>query len=296
MDDAIALAPTAGAVGGLATRAGAPGFLTKSAENPALVAVIEGRLGSEAGPDAMHVHWPRTADSGVTLGFGYDLKKRTAPGVEGDLREAGRRCGIVLDQARIEILKEGVGLTGADKKDGEKSAERFVEEHRGAIGELPPALLEALFELEYPRQEEKARLIATSPRPSGGTDDVNAASRARHENREGRHGDHPLPADYYVLTPDAWEALHPRMRELLADMAYQGQYSYDRVARINEALKRHAGNHRDQFEAVRAYLESLNSKDVRTRSRIDFIRRTVSELSSTHEDLGSGMGAPVLPK
>ena len=56
-------------------------------------------------------------DSGVTIGHGYDLKKRTRSEVESDLRQAG------VGSADAATIAQGVGLKGS-------RADEFARNHK----------------------------------------------------------------------------------------------------------------------------------------------------------------------
>ncbi|WP_242506259.1 hypothetical protein [Pectobacterium zantedeschiae] len=67
------------------------------------------------------VHWPGNAKSGVTLGRGYDMGKRTKGEVYADML----RIGIGSEKA--SLIAKGAGLKGA-------AAALFVKEYRSKIG------------------------------------------------------------------------------------------------------------------------------------------------------------------
>jgi hypothetical protein len=84
-----------------------------------------------------HIYWPG-GDSGVTLGRGYDMGRRTRCAVYEDLINA---C-IAPDQAAT--ISAGAGLHGPP-------AQQFVNEHKASIGDITREQQQALFNIDYPR-------------------------------------------------------------------------------------------------------------------------------------------------
>jgi LysM repeat protein len=74
----------------------------------------------------------------------------------------------------------------------------------------------------------------------------------------------------FVMSEGEWNSLHPAMIEFITDLTYQGgTYGWDRVAKINKALKDNLGDNLKQFKAVRElftgsymddYFESIRLK------------------------------------
>jgi GH24 family phage-related lysozyme (muramidase) len=103
------------------------------------------------GPATLVPHWPG-GNSGVTLGYGYDLGGRTRAEVLADLRASG------LDAAEAEILAGAAGRTGAD-------ARQWVDRHGGGL-RLTPEQREALFSRTVPPYEAAVRrgvAVAVNP-------------------------------------------------------------------------------------------------------------------------------------
>lgn len=90
------------------------------------------------------IHWPGTAEAGVTLGRGYDMGQLTPEQVIKDLTTAG------LAPPRAVEFAKGAGKRG-------QSAGDFVRENREKLGEITHAVQKALFELTYPLYVERAR-------------------------------------------------------------------------------------------------------------------------------------------
>lgn len=187
------------------------------------------------GDDALtgHIHWPGTAASGVTLGKGYDIGSRSKTEVITDLTTAG------MGQSQAERIAEGCGLKGNAARD-------FVRQNRESVGEIARDVQYALLAGQLDRFREKARDTATNT--TADRDNRNAAGRERKEG---------VAAGTYVMTIEQWDGLHPAMVEFLTDLIYQGgYYGYDRVAKVNTALKTNHGDHLAQFKAVLALFES----------------------------------------
>lgn len=104
--------------------------------------------GQEGGPyHSRRLHVP-TPSSGLTIGRGYDLKRRTAAGIRADLEAAGLAA---MDAAR---LAGAAGLSGDEAK-------AFVTEHGLEGFEISAEVQLRLFELEYQRQLADTRRLAT---------------------------------------------------------------------------------------------------------------------------------------
>jgi hypothetical protein len=71
-----------------------------------------------------HLHHP-SAESGITIGRGYDMKERTEKEIVKGLTGAG------LSQTAAEAFAKGAGLKGPE-------ADKFVEENRGKLGHISP--------------------------------------------------------------------------------------------------------------------------------------------------------------
>jgi hypothetical protein len=130
-----------------------------------LVQPNRGRLtfdaeGQEGGPfHSRHLHVPSSA-SGLTIGRGYDMKRRSKSDVRDDLAAAG------LDTALAALISQAAGMQGA-------AAEEFIEENDLEDFEITWDQQLALFETEYARMEADTRRLATKAdvtRAYGATD------------------------------------------------------------------------------------------------------------------------------
>jgi hypothetical protein len=102
--------------------------------------------GKEGGPyHSRWLHWPGGA-SGVTLGRGYDMKKRKSPEVLSDLREAGVSANLA-DQ-----FAQGAGKSG-------DAASQFVTDNRTLLGNITPGQQKRLFEKVYNWYEQDVRRL-----------------------------------------------------------------------------------------------------------------------------------------
>lgn len=124
------------------------------------------------------VHWPGNPESGVTLGRGYDMGKRT----KGEIYSDMLRIGIGSEKANL--IAKGAGLKGG-------AAATFVKEYKAKIGEITHQQQSALFNMIYSGYIKIAK------------------------NRYAR---------YSSDVPDRvnWDELHPAIRDILVDLAYQG--------------------------------------------------------------------------
>lgn len=187
------------------------------------------------GDDALtgHIHWPGTSSSGVTLGKGYDIGSRSKTEVITDLTTAG------MSQSQAERIAEGCGLKGNAARD-------FVRQNRASVGEIARDVQYALLAGQLDRFREKARDTAT-----------NTTAESSNRNAAGRERKEGVAAGTYVMTIEEWDGLHPAMVEFLTDLIYQGgYYGFDRVAKVNTALKSNHGDHLGQFKAVLELFES----------------------------------------
>jgi hypothetical protein len=129
------------------------------------------------------IHWPGNAESGVTLGRGYDMGNRTPEQVTQDLVNAG----MIVDQARH--FAAGAGLKG-------EAAHRFVTDHRAALGEITHSVQKRLFENIYPQYVARAR------------------ANYDHWTRDAR--------GTVLAGKVPWDQLDPAIRDILVDFVYQG--------------------------------------------------------------------------
>jgi hypothetical protein len=186
------------------------------------------------------IHWPETAESGVTIGFGYDIGARSQAQVKMHLTQAG------MDASTVQKIIPGAGLQGS-------FAENFVEENADDIGNISAAILQNLFTIARKEKYEDMKNTATSTTASkyvsnGETNYVNA--KAREEKDE-------VEAGTYVMSATEFAGLHPAIVEFMLDLTYQGGfYKYQRVASINKILKANLNNPQLQLKGLRTYFQS----------------------------------------
>ena len=143
------------------------------------------------------IHWPTGANSGVTIGRGYDMGQRSKAQVQADLISAG------VDKRTAIKLSAGVGLRGNE-------AAKFVRENKNALPELTAQQELALFsKVTYPRYENEARRIATKP-------DVVQA--------------------YGALDVDELKNTQPELSSVLVDLLYRGDYTSGTRKILQKAL------------------------------------------------------------
>lgn len=95
------------------------------------------------------IHWPGHA-SGVTIGRGYDLGKRSALEIISDLTKAG------VPREDVAIMARAAGLTGV-------AARNFVEHYKDQIPEISPTAEHRLFfDIAFPRYEADTKRIFES--------------------------------------------------------------------------------------------------------------------------------------
>jgi hypothetical protein len=118
-----------------------------------LVQPDRGRLtfdaeGQEGGPfHSRHLHVPSSA-SGLTIGRGYDMKRRSKADVRDDLAAAG------VDATMASLISQAAGMQGA-------MADEFIEENDLEDFEITWDQQLALFETEYARMVADTRRLAT---------------------------------------------------------------------------------------------------------------------------------------
>lgn len=260
--------PKAGAESGADTDTEASHSL--NSPPPDTLLIQRGKLTMQGeGSDAQtrYIHWPNTASSGVTLGKGYDIGSRSAAQVIHELIAAG------MPKVQAEKVAKGAGLKGND-------AAAFVTANKSAVGEISREVQYNLLATMLDQYTEKARHTATDTTPD--SDNRNAAGR---EKKLG------LSRGSLVLSSQQWNNLHPALVEFLTDLIYQGgYYGYDRVAKINAALKAHDGDTLAQLEAVRGlfaddgdqnsfmdkYAASIGESEGKKGSTENFYGKTVS--------------------
>lgn len=215
--------------------------------------------GEGLGPETLTIHWPAGA-SGVTIGFGYDMKERSADDIKADLVAAG------ISEANAGSLSGGAGLRGA-------TAQKWVDDNK----QQPWATITAeqraaLFRQSFPGYRDRARNLATSRTPTAGSARVNAASR-----------DVSLR---FVVPTERWDQLHPAVIEVLTDMAYSGAYSYGRHESINPILMDEKLTPVEQLQQIRPILEALPRQvqaPERRRLRLQFIDTIIGRLQTQQQ-------------
>jgi hypothetical protein len=104
--------------------------------------------GQEGGPfHSRRLHVP-TANSGLTIGRGYDMKLRSKSEIRDDLLAAG------LEAAMATLISQAAGLRG-------EQAEEFIEENQLEDFEITSDAQLKLFEIEYERQAKDTQRLAT---------------------------------------------------------------------------------------------------------------------------------------
>lgn len=211
----------------------------------------------------MRVYWPETPSSGVTLGIGYDLGSRSTEGVLSDLVSAG------MSQEQANIISEAAGAScytlifavfllrflpfvSSPQREGLKGelANQWVAQNRDQVGVIEESVVRSLFSTQFPAYTDEAKTFAIDVNPSPGLHALNARSREL-------AADPPKDLYTYVMKEDQWNNLHPAMIELITDLKFHGGfYAYDRIAKINEVLIAHDGDHLEQFRSVAALFGS----------------------------------------
>ncbi len=221
----------------------------------------EGAIVKEGEGDDLYIHWPKLGDSGVTLGYGYDLGKKKKGEVEADLMQAG------LPPEQIQKLLPAVGLT-------QQAAGNFVAKNRTAIGPITNEQRDLLFRPVY--EDKKAH---SKSRATGSS--VNNYTAAHYAKLEGRE------ETDWQLSDEEYEALHPAIKELLADMTYQGAYKYREdwggsYRDIQPILKAEVSDI-EKLEQLKAHLERFASVApeegmvTRTNIRINFLADAIQQ-------------------
>jgi hypothetical protein len=213
--------------------------------------------GEGLGPETLTIHWPAGA-SGVTIGYGYDMKERSAEDIIANLTEAG------ISRENATSLAGGAGLEGA-------AAQRWVAANRRQPwATITSEQRAALFRQLFPAYRARARNLATDRTPTRGSARVNAASRDPQTLQ-------------YVIPRERWDALHPGVIELLTDMTYSGAYSYSRHETINPILMDERLTPVEQLQQIRPILEGLPraaQAPERRRLRLQFIDDLIARLQA----------------
>jgi uncharacterized protein (TIGR02594 family) len=218
------------------------------------------RRAEGTGPRTLTIHWPHTANSGVTLGYGYDMGGRNRTGIITDLTNAG------VSPANAAHLADAAGLRGNDARD-------FVTNHNTEPwATISDEQRTALFNQIYPNYQARARELATSTIPSRGRR-VNAAARG----------------EQYIVPRETYDQLHPVIREILTDLTYPGQYSYGRHESINPILNDDRLSTLEKLRAIRDYLNAPETKGIgrrqRIRMRTNLINQAISEIEGRIAEL-----------
>jgi hypothetical protein len=104
--------------------------------------------GQEGGPyHSRRLHVP-SANSGLTIGRGYDMKLRSKSEIRDDLAKAG----LAITEAAL--ISQAAGLKGEE-------AEEFIEENDLEDFEITSEAQLALFTIEYERKAKDTRRLAT---------------------------------------------------------------------------------------------------------------------------------------
>ncbi|MEX2453098.1 MAG: hypothetical protein WD470_00250 [Rhodospirillaceae bacterium] len=118
------------------------------AVRPARGALTFDAEGQEGGRyHSRHFHVPSPA-SGLTIGRGYDMKRRSRADIRDDLVAAG------IEPATAALISQAAGRCGPE-------AEEFIEENGLEDFEITVEQQLRLFEIEYARQEADTRRLAT---------------------------------------------------------------------------------------------------------------------------------------
>ncbi|MDY4367377.1 calcium-binding protein [Pectobacterium brasiliense] len=124
------------------------------------------------------IHWPGKTKSGVTLGRGYDMGKRTKGEIYSDMLR------VCIGSEKASLIATGAGLKGG-------AAATFVKMYKEKIGVITHQQQMELFNIIYVGYIEIAK---------------------------------KRYARYSTNVPDRadWAELHPAIRDILVDLAYQG--------------------------------------------------------------------------
>ncbi|MEH5010265.1 peptidoglycan-binding protein [Phytobacter diazotrophicus] len=91
------------------------------------------------------LHWPE-GDSGVTIGRGYDMKKRSAGRILTEMRQSG------IEEYRAIICSKAAGLYG-------RNAFKFVKDYGPLVGEITHIQQIQLFDISYSEKREYAKFF-----------------------------------------------------------------------------------------------------------------------------------------
>lgn len=121
-----------------------------SALNPKMGKVTFDSEGNEGGPfHSRKLHVPG-AKSGLTVGRGYDLKKKTPAKIIQELTSVG------IDRKDATTLSKASGLSG-------QSAKNFIKTHKLEKYEITQQQQVKLFEISYKEEEAETKRLCTKP-------------------------------------------------------------------------------------------------------------------------------------
>lgn len=205
------------------------------------IAYEEGEVTRGSEGNTLTIHWPEKANSGVTIGYGYDMGSRRRNSIINHLTTAG------IPKSNAALLADAAGKKG-------DSADQFVQKFsKSTWATITDKQRTALFNQIYPSYQSRARSLATSTTPvkskKGG---VNAAARG----------------NQYIVPTEIYDALHPVIKEILTDITYPGQYSFGRHEQINPILNDYRLSTLEKLRAIRIYLNARTTHGIGRAARI----------------------------
>jgi hypothetical protein len=173
-------------------------------------------------------------ESGVSIGYGYDMRERTPERVWEDLV----MVEPPIDGDWVLALSQAAGLTGDE-------AQAFVDDHAVIFLTLDQA--DSLFDVTYREEAFLASEFATDPES------------------------HAFGVAYEPVV--AWEALHPAIRGIVVDLKFRGDYRpwWTEQQPLQNAIA--AGDPEGVLEAIRdpgAFPDDLEGS-ARFQARIDWL-------------------------
>jgi hypothetical protein len=200
-------------------------------------------------PITLKPHWPRGA-SGITIGFGYDMKEKSEQQIKSDLVQ----CGVNYEMA--EILKSGSGRSASTNPAAEEYLKKKFKLHGVEIeyGELKISedSRESLFNLTYPIYQKQARRLV----------------------------------EKWCRNGTLWNGLHPALQAMLVDLHYRGDFGRAGVkfrTYLQESVE--ANDPMDFAESIEdlmtATMQQVSDRDrrgvqARFLMRISFVKRYAS--------------------
>jgi hypothetical protein len=184
-------------------------------------------------------------ESGVSIGFGYDMRERTAERVWEDLVSVEPP----IDTEWVLTLSGAAGLTG-------DAAQTFVDDHGVIFLTLDQA--DSLFDVTYAEETLVAREFATAPDQLG-----------------------DFGVEYEPV--EDWDRLHPAIRGIVVDLKFRGDYRPWWVEQqpLQNAIA--ANDPQGVLEAIRdpdAFPDDLGGS-VRFQARIDWLEWILGDSSSS---------------